>query len=58
MKAFQAEAASSGNSRLLLTAAVGAGKPTIDTAYEIPAVCRYNIQYHLSTLKTLLCEYI
>ena len=58
MKAFQAEAASSGNSRLLLTAAVGAGKPTIDAAYEIPAVCRYNIQYYLSTLKSSLCEYI
>lgn len=24
---------------LLLTAAVGAGKPTIDAAYEIPKVC-------------------
>ena len=24
---------------LLLTAAVGAGKPTIDAAYEIPQVC-------------------
>jgi chitinase len=24
---------------LLLTAAVGAGKPTIDAAYDIPAVC-------------------
>ena len=28
-----------GNERLLLTAAVGAGKPTIDAGYEIDKVC-------------------
>jgi chitinase len=27
--------------KLLLTAAVGAGKSTIDAAYEIPKVCQY-----------------
>lgn len=39
MTAFKAEAASTGKPRLLLAAAVGAGKATIDAAYEIPSVC-------------------
>ena len=39
-QAFVAEAASSGNPRLLLTAAVGAGKEKIDTAYDIPVLSR------------------
>lgn len=36
--AFEAEAASSGKERLLLTAAVGCGKNTIDAAYEVAAL--------------------
>jgi hypothetical protein len=39
-RAFEADAASSGKDRLLLTAAVGAGKPIIDTAYDVPAISR------------------
>ena len=35
LDAFKAEAGQSGNSRLLLTAAVSAGKKTIDKAYEV-----------------------
>ena len=36
--AFKAEAAKSGKKRLLLTAAVSAGKKTIDTAYEVEKI--------------------
>ncbi|KAL3875562.1 hypothetical protein ACJMK2_033503 [Sinanodonta woodiana] len=38
---FEDEAHRTGNERLLLTAAVAAGKDTIDTAYEIPSISRY-----------------
>ncbi|XP_071105821.1 chitinase-3-like protein 1 [Haliotis cracherodii] len=38
--AFVVEAQQSGRPRLMLTAAVAAGKPNIDTAYEIPEISR------------------
>ncbi|XP_071105822.1 chitinase-3-like protein 2 [Haliotis cracherodii] len=38
--AFVAEAQQSGRPRLMLTAAVAAGKPNIDTAYEIPEISK------------------
>jgi len=38
--AFEAEAASSGKERLLLTAAVGCGKKTIDAAYEVAKLAK------------------
>lgn len=34
MEAFEQDAADTGNSRLILTAAVSAGKATIDDSYE------------------------
>ena len=40
LQAFDAEADSSGKARLLLTAAVGCGKSTIDAAYEVAALAR------------------
>ncbi|XP_067863652.1 acidic mammalian chitinase-like [Heptranchias perlo] len=41
LNAFNTEADSTGNSRLLLTAAVAAGKETIDAGYEIAEVSQY-----------------
>jgi len=38
--AFDAEAAATGNERLLLTAAVGCGKSTIDAAYEVAKLAK------------------
>ena len=42
MEAFKAEVSSAGNpsSRLLLSAAVSAGKDTIDNAYEVEKISR------------------
>ncbi|XP_072336037.1 acidic mammalian chitinase-like [Scyliorhinus torazame] len=40
-EAFRAEAQSSGQARLLLTAAVAAGKDTIDAGYEVAEVSKY-----------------
>ena len=39
--AFEKEGREAKKDRLLLTAAVGAGKKTIDKAYEIAAISRY-----------------
>ncbi|KAK7483790.1 hypothetical protein BaRGS_00025006 [Batillaria attramentaria] len=39
-QAFEAEAIRTGKPRLLFTAAVAAGKDTIDTAYNIPAISK------------------
>lgn len=36
--AFDKEAKETGNNRLLVTAAVSAGKPTIDAGYEIEEI--------------------
>uniref|UniRef100_A0A8C9V561 chitinase n=1 Tax=Scleropages formosus TaxID=113540 RepID=A0A8C9V561_SCLFO len=41
MTAFEAEAQQTGRPRLMLTAAVAAGKETIDGAYEIPEISKY-----------------
>ncbi|XP_048467780.1 acidic mammalian chitinase-like [Rhincodon typus] len=40
-EAFRTEGESSGKERLLLTAAVGAGKDTIDAGYEVAEISRY-----------------
>ena len=39
--AFEAEAKETGNERLLLSAAVGAGKSTVDKAYEIGKIAKW-----------------
>ena len=41
--AFVAESSSSGKPRLLLTAAVPAGKSTIDNGYEVAEIAQYAI---------------
>ena len=41
LDAFNREAAETGQSRLLLTAAVSAGKKTIDKAYEVDKIAKY-----------------
>lgn len=40
LAAYQAEAAATGNTRLLLTAAVSGGKAIVDSGYEIAAICK------------------
>lgn len=39
-QAFEAEARTSGKSRLLLSAAVSGGKETVDSAYDVPAIAK------------------
>lgn len=41
VEAYAAEAKSSGKPQLMLTAAVSAGKGTIDAGYEIAKYCRF-----------------
>ncbi|XP_078098321.1 acidic mammalian chitinase-like [Mustelus asterias] len=41
LEAFEAERRSSGKNRLLLTAAVAAGKQTIDAGYEVAEISKY-----------------
>ena len=41
MEAYEAEATATGRPRLMLTAAVAAGKGTIDAGYEIAELSRY-----------------
>lgn len=43
VEAYEAEAKATGNPQLLLTAAVSAGKGTIDAGYEIAEIARYSI---------------
>ncbi|KAK3739100.1 hypothetical protein QZH41_018244 [Actinostola sp. cb2023] len=47
MDAFKREAAESGKPRLLLTAAVAAGKATIDKAYEVAKIAKILDRIHL-----------
>ena len=49
--AFEAEGVETGRERMLLTAAVAAGKPTIDTGYEIDKISMYVVMIMLSNLK-------
>jgi len=46
---FQKEGGASGKPPLLLTAAVGVGKPTIDVAYDVPGMSKYLDQINLMT---------
>ena len=48
-KEFEADATRTGKERLLLTAAVGAGQATIDTAYEVD---KLNIHLDMLNLMT------
>jgi chitinase len=41
MEAYEAEATATGRPRLMLTAAVAAGKDTIDGGYEIAQISKY-----------------
>ena len=41
--AYAAEAAATGNNQLMVTAAVSAGKGTIDAGYEIAEIAKYSI---------------
>lgn len=41
MEAYTAEGAATGRPRLMLTAAVAAGKGNIDAAYEIAEIAKY-----------------
>ena len=57
MEAYEAEATATGRPRLMLTAAVAAGKGTIDAGYEIAELSRYKAFICLEDFspKRMLC---
>lgn len=47
--AFENESSKTGQPRLLLTAAVAAGKKKIDAGYDVPVLNRYEIKVRVSS---------
>lgn len=56
LEAYQADGTATGQPRLMISAAVAAGKGTIDAGYEIAEIAKYAKMLHISPI--ISCHYV